>query len=136
MDVDALIVKLAGKSIPEIFAEGGEAHFRALEKEALRSVAGQSGLILAGGGGIIKDEDNIRLMRHNSVLFFLDRSYELLAQSDPSRPLSSSPEAVRALYEQRLPLYRKYADHIIPNNGDPAAAANAIWEEFYETHGA
>ena len=136
VDVDELIVKLAGKSIPEIFAEGGEVHFRAIEKEALRSVAGKNGLVIATGGGIIKDEDNVRLLRHNGVLFFLDRPLEKLVQSDPSRPLSSSPEAVKALYEQRLPLYRKYADHIIPNDGEPAAAVKAIKEGFYETTGA
>lgn len=133
VDVDELIVQNAGKSIVEIFAQVGEPGFRALEKEALRQVAGQNGLIIATGGGIIKDEDNVRLLRHNSTVFFLDRALENLVTSDPARPLSSSEEAVQAMYIQRLPLYRKYAHHIISNNGDMTATVQEIKEKFYET---
>lgn len=133
VDLDELIVQNAGCSIPEIFASGGETRFRALETEALRSIAGQNGLIIATGGGIVKNECNIRLLRHNSTIFFIDRALENLVMCDPDRPLSSSEEAVRALYAQRLPLYRKYAHHIVPNNGDLAAPVREIKEKFYET---
>ena len=133
IDLDELIVQRAGKSIVEIFAEVGETGFRAQEKEALRQVAGQTGLVIATGGGIIKDADNVRLLRHNSVICFIDRALENLIPSDPTRPLSSSYEAVRAMYKQRLPLYRGYADFIVENNGELAAASQTIKEKFYET---
>lgn len=133
IDLDELIVQRAGKSIVDIFAEVGEAGFRAQEKEALRQVAGQTGLVIATGGGIIKDADNVRLLRHNSAICFIDRDLQNLIPSDPTRPLSSSYEAVKAMYEQRLPLYRGYADFIAENNGELSATVQTIKEKFYET---
>ena len=133
VDIDELIAKIAGKPITEIFAEGGEDHFRKIETEALRSVAGKNGQILATGGGIIKKEANVRLLRHNSRIYFIDRPFEALVMSDPSRPLSSSAEAVRAMYDQRLPLYRKYADCIVDNSAAAETAVQRIKEDFYET---
>ena len=89
--------------------------------------------MIATGGGIIKDADNVRLLRHNSAICFIDRDLQNLIPSDPTRPLSSSYEAVKAMYEQRLPLYRGYADFIAENNGELAATVQTIKEKFYET---
>ena len=108
VDLDELIVQRAGKSIVDIFAEVGEA-------------------------GFIKDADNVRLLRHNSAICFIDRDLQNLIPSDPTRPLSSSYEAVKAMYEQRLPLYRGYADFIAENNGELSATVQTIKEKFYET---
>ena len=81
---------------------------------------------------LVKDEDNVRLMRHNGVIFFLDRALERLAIQDPSRPLSSSREAVEALYVQRLPLYRRYSDMTIDNNGAQEDTVRLVKERFDE----
>ena len=104
VDLDDLIRLKAGKSIPDIFAREGEAGFRAREKAALRSVCGGTGLILSTGGGIVKDEDNIRLLRHNGALCFVDR-----------------------------PLYRKFCDFAVENTGAPEDAARRMEEKFHET---
>ena len=133
VDLDELIAKNAGMSIPMIFQLKGEAYFRQLEKDALRSVCGRQGLILSPGGGIVKDEDNIRLMRHNSRIVFLERDLERLAKADPSRPLSASAQAVQKMYEERLPLYRKYSDFIIDNNGAQKETVRRIEEKIHET---
>lgn len=133
VDLDERIVQRAGKSIVDIFAEVGEAGFRVQEKEALRQIAGQTGLVIATGGGVIKDADNVRLLRHNSAICFIDRDLENLIPSDPARPLSSGYEAVRTMYEQRLPLYRGYADFIVENNGEISCTVQQIREKFYET---
>ena len=133
VDLDELIAKNAGMSIPMIFQLKGEAYFRQLEKDALRSVCGRQGLILSPGGGIVKDEDNIRLMRHNSRIVFLDRDLDRLAKADPSRPLSASAQAVQKMYEERLPLYRKYSDFTIDNNGAQKETVRRIEEKIHET---
>ena len=133
VDLDELIAKNAGMSIPMIFQLKGEAYFRQLEKDALRSVCGRQGLILSPGGGIVKDEDNIRLMRHNSRIVFLERDLERLAKADPSRPLSASAQAVQKMYEERLPLYRKYSDFTIDNNGAQKETVRQIEEKIHET---
>lgn len=132
VDVDERIAALAGMSIPDIFARQGEAAFRRLEKQALEEACGRTGLVISPGGGIVKDEDNVRLMRHNGVIFFLDRDLERLAMQDPSRPLSSSREAVEALYVQRLPLYRRYSDMTIDNNGAQEDTVRLVKERFDE----
>ena len=133
VDLDELIAKNAGMSIPMIFQLKGEAYFRQLEKDALRSVCGRQGLILSPGGGIVKDEDNIRLMRHNSRIVFLERDLDRLAKADPSRPLSASAQAVQKMYEERLPLYRKYSDFTIDNNGAQKETVRRIEEKIHET---
>lgn len=133
VDIDVLIAQIAGMSIPEIFRLHDEKHFRAIEKQALRSVCGKTGLVISCGGGIVVDEDNIRLLRHNSTICFLARDLEKLLAADPTRPLSSSQEAVNRMYRQRLPLYDKYSDFTVHNNGAQADAVRAIKEKFYET---
>lgn len=134
VDLDELIAKNAGMSIPMIFQLKGEAYFRQLEKDALRSVCGRQGLILSPGGGIVKDEDNIRLMRHNSRIVFLERDLERLAKADPSpSALRQRTRPVQKMYEERLPLYRKYSDFTIDNNGAQKETVRRIEEKIHET---
>ncbi|MEJ5200370.1 MAG: shikimate kinase, partial [Anaerolineae bacterium] len=62
VDLDDLIVARAGKSIPAIFAEDGEAAFRALEAALCREMAEPSGIVLAVGGGAVVSEANRRAL--------------------------------------------------------------------------
>ena len=71
-------------------------------------------------------------MRHNSRIVFLERDLERLAKADPSRPLSASAQAVQKMYEERLPLYRKYSD-FIDNNGAQKETVRRIEEKIHET---
>jgi len=73
-DSDKEIVKKAGKTIPAIFAEEGEAHFRALEREVIASLSKHSGAVIATGGGAVLSKENVDRLRQNGILFFLDRS--------------------------------------------------------------
>lgn len=106
-DTDDLIVRKAGKSIPEIFAAEGEAAFRRLETEVLAEVSKKSGTVIATGGGIVKNPKNRRLIRQNSVCVFLDREAAELPVD--GRPLSQSA-GVEALYRERFPLYSSWCD--------------------------
>ena len=127
-DADAEIVKRAGMSIPEIFAQQGEAAFRAMESAVLEDLGKQSGLIIASGGGCVTREENYRHLHRNGRIFCLERDLDKL--STDGRPLSQKMPA-EEMYQVRKPLYERFADHHIDNNGSAEAAAGEIlriWE--------
>lgn len=115
VDCDEEIVKRAGCPIPRIFAEQGEEGFRAIETAALAEVAKRSGLVIATGGGVVTQERNYPLMHQNSRILFLDADPTSLPTD--GRPLSQK-KTPAVLYAERLPLYRKMADEIIPVSRD------------------
>ena len=104
VDLDAMIEKTEGAKIREIFARKGEPYFRALEKQILSEVLAQSGQVIATGGGIVMDEENLRLLREQSRLIGLTASMEVLLQrvgKNSKRPLLKGGD-VRARIEQLL----------------------------------
>ncbi len=113
VDSDQKIMELAGKSIPDIFREDGEAAFRALETQVLRELGKQSGLVIATGGGCVTRVENSPLLRCNGTLFWLQRDPEKLPTD--GRPLSQANSPAE-LYRVRRPMYEAFADHRIDNN--------------------
>jgi shikimate kinase len=90
VDLDRLIEKTAGLKVREIFAQKGEAYFRQLEKETLAKVLGQEGQVVATGGGVVLDDDNLALLRERSLLIGLNASTETIlkrAGNGATRPL-------------------------------------------------
>ena len=126
-DADERVVRLAGKTIPEIFAGSGEAGFRALETQALAELGKLSGAILATGGGCVTREENYPLLHQNGTIFWLRRDTALLPRE--GRPLSENAD-LAAMYEQRAPLYARFADRIIDNDGAAEATARKILEAY------
>ena len=115
VDTDAVSVERSGMSIKEMFARHGEAYFRQWEHDVIEEFSKQNGLIIATGGGAIKNEENIQNLKQNGVVMFIDRDLEHLLVTD-DRPLSKDTNAVAKLYEERYPLYTKYGDLRVPNN--------------------
>lgn len=124
-DSDAQVEKTAGKAIKDIFAAQGEAVFRQMEAEAIAAIAKQDGQIIATGGGVVIDPSNVRNLKQNSILVWLDKPADTLSLND-KRPLSPDQAANIRLYQQRLPLYQAAADLRIENCGTADEAANAI----------
>jgi shikimate kinase len=90
VDLDRLIEKTAGLKVREIFTQKGEAYFRQLEKETLARVLSQEGQIVATGGGVVLDDDNLALLRERSLLIGLNASTETIlkrAGNGATRPL-------------------------------------------------
>lgn len=114
VDADAEIVNLAGKPIPEIFAQEGEEIFRQYETQVLAELGKQSCLVIATGGGCVTRERNYPLLHQNSRIFWLKRELDLLPTD--GRPLSQSNQ-LTDMYQKRKSLYKAFADHIIDNNG-------------------
>lgn len=129
VDCDKEIVRRQGCSIAQIFSEQGEAAFRRIETDVLADIAREGGQIIATGGGVVTQAVNMRLLRQNSLLVWLDRPLEKLAIS-AARPLSPNAGANGRLYQQRAPLYQQYADWRLPNEQSAAAAAEKIAAYF------
>jgi len=130
LDTDAVIVAQAGKSIPEIFAEEGEAGFREREARAVAQVANEStGCVIATGGGSILREDNVRALRRTGRIYFLNRAPEFLIPT-ADRPLASSVEAVRKRFEERYGRYCSTCDREIDGNGTVARVAETVRKDF------
>ncbi len=115
VDADAEIVKAAGKSIPDIFAESGEAGFRAIETQVLSELGKRSGLIIATGGGCVTREENYPLLHQNGTIIWLERDIAMLPTE--GRPLSAAG-SLQEMYRIRKPMYQRFADCAIANSGD------------------
>lgn len=127
VDIDARIVRRAGKSVPEIFAEDGEAVFRELEREEADSAGRETGKILITGGGIVKDERNYASLKRNGRIYHLLRDLSKLPTA--GRPLSQRTPLAQ-LWAEREPLYRRFRDAAIDNNGRIQDTAEAVWADF------
>lgn len=128
VDTDQMVVEKAGKTIPEIFAQDGEQAFRDLETAAVQEAAALNGAVIATGGGVILRPENMEALRETGLVFFRDRSPAAIAGEDlTGRPLiGSDSERVYRLYNERLPLYQKYAHHTIPHTDTYEVAAGMI----------
>lgn len=130
VDADHCLEVRAGKPIPEIFAEEGEAGFRARETAVLQELGARSGLVLATGGGCVTREENYPLLHQNAVIVFLTRPLDQLARE--GRPLSEGSD-LTAMYENRLSAYQRFADVTLQNDAPPETVAAQIREAVYET---
>lgn len=133
VDIDAQVAHRAGRSIPELFAQEGEAYFRKLEQEEIEKASLSTGKIIICGGGVVTVAANLPALRRNGRIYQLSRDLGLL--STEGRPLSQS-RSLEELWAEREPLYWLFRDQLIDNNGMPEAAAEEIWRDFCENSGA
>ena len=124
-DTDDEIVKRCGCSIKELISAKGEAYFRDLETEVIRDVSSKSSMIISTGGGAILREENVKCLKRNGRLYFVDADLKRL-QATEDRPLSDTIEKLAELYSQRLEIYRSTADVIVPDMETPGEEAEYI----------
>lgn len=123
VDADAAITEKAGRSIPDIFAESGEAGFRAIETEVLEDLGKRSGLVIATGGGCVTQERNYPLLHQNGRIFWLTRDIGKLPTD--GRPLSQANK-LSDMYQRRKSMYERFADAVIDNDGSIEDTVAAI----------
>jgi shikimate kinase len=116
IELDALIERKAGKTIPEIFQQDGEIAFRELEIEAAREVSRKRNVIIACGGGVVLNKINIDRLKKESVIVYLTASPEVILKRTSSdrneRPLLEATDKaseVRRLLQFRKPFYERAA---------------------------
>lgn len=122
LDLDDLIVKKAGKSIPEIFAEDGEPAFRQMEARLLRQTVekyGENTVVLSLGGGAVTTPASASLLHEKTVCIYLRASLETLLRrlsgETAGRPLADNSVASRLA--EREPVYEKTAHVTVDTDG-------------------
>ena len=111
VDLDKIIEKSEGMKVKDIFSRKGESYFRRAEKQALAAVLFQGEQVIATGGGVVIDEENLRLLRERSFLVCLTAAPEVLlrrAEKSRRRPLLEGrdwAQRIRQLLAQREPKY-------------------------------
>jgi len=128
IDIDKEIEKATGCTIPEIFAREGEEGFRRIETQILAQWGKESGLVIATGGGAVTREENYAHLHQNGRIILLERDLAKLERN--GRPLSQGD--LQALYERRFPLYQRFADCALRNEGEPEDVINQILEVSHE----
>ena len=127
VDADQALEETTGRKITDILPSQGEAAFRALETQTLADLGKQSGLVIATGGGCVTREENYNLLHQNGTVFWLTRQLDKLPTQ--GRPLSRD---LGQMYARREPMYRRFADAAVSNDGSVEQTVREIrriWEE-------
>ncbi len=119
IDADVEIERRAGRTIREIFAADGEAHFRALERERLAKLLTESNLVIAAGGGAVLSAQTRKLLKETSFVVYLKVSPAVAearivsdattAERRPALTTLSRRSEIETLMAARLPLYEACA---------------------------
>jgi shikimate kinase len=117
-DIDSIIEQKQKKKISQIFAEQGESCFRKLEKKTLRQISQKASLVISCGGGIVLDNENIRIMKQSGAMICLTSRPDIIlarTQGRSHRPLlnvDNPQETIGQLLKIRAPFYAQ-ADYTI-----------------------
>ena len=118
VDMDDFIVESTGKTIPELF-EVSEEYFRECETKACRSLSNKQKTVIASGGGVVKNKENMNLFKDNSIIIFLDRPVDNIVgdiEIKNSPLLANGSDVVYKLYNERYDLYKNQCHYRIENN--------------------
>jgi shikimate kinase len=120
IEVDAIIAKMASKSISDIFRDNGEIYFRELEIKAIKKATVGTKQVIACGGGVVLNTINIDRLRETGVVINLTASPEIvlkrIEKDGENRPLLNvnwPPERIKDLMKFRRPFYDRAADFIV-----------------------
>jgi shikimate kinase len=133
IDLDSEIERTTGRRVSDIFQEEGESVFRGLEADALVKAGTQDPSVVACGGGVVLEPANRITLRATGVAVYLDVPLDQLHARVPpasDRPLIRREGDIERLLEEREPLYREFAAHVVEGSGTPAEVAAAIEEEL------
>ncbi|KAA9004014.1 shikimate kinase [Paenibacillus spiritus] len=125
LDLDERIEEREGRSIPEIFARGGEEEFRRIESRELLLALREKELVLSTGGGAVLAPGNAEAMGKGGYVAALTATAEELVSrvgQDPNRPLlaGDASERIHRLLRERAGAYG-FADCTIDTTGRSAA---------------
>ena len=130
-DVDKYLERKENVKISTLFSEKGEEHFRNLETKYLRELSQKNRIIISTGGGAVKREENMEILKEKGIVVFLSRKIEDIAKENhEARPLLQDINNIYKLYDERIELYKRYSDIIIENNGTLQEVTDRTAEEI------
>lgn len=139
IDMDAEIERRQGCTIPALFARAGEAHFRTLERALVRELAARRELVVAPGGGIVLNPDNLRDFAEGGLVVCLRASPEMILArvgGDANRPLLQVEDKlgrIRELLARRQPLYDAIPHQLETDGLTPEQVAEDVLALFAST---
>ncbi len=118
IETDLLIEKMAGKSIPKIFSEDGEALFRGYELKACKNVAQLTKSIISCGGGVVLNKENVDVLKQTCQMVLLTATVEVIyrramGEGKENRPIINKEEPfkeIEKLLRYREPYYKSAAE--------------------------
>ena len=132
IDTDELIVEEENRSINKIFEENGEEYFREIETSILIKTLNNDNQIISTGGGIIKKDENIKLLKEKSIFIYLEADDKTLynrVKNNKGRPLlnvDNMQEKITTLLKERENKYKQAHNTISTKNKEPNDIANEI----------
>ncbi len=136
IDMDLLIEEREGRTISDIFAADGEPYFRAVERRLVKELSARQGLVIATGGGVVADPENVRVFEGTGMLVCLDAAPESVLERvahETHRPLLAAPDRekrIRDLLDKRRAAYASVSLHIDTNGLTPVGVVERIVEEM------
>jgi len=122
VDLDKIIEQSEGMKVKDIFSRRGESYFRRAEKQALTEVLFQGEQVIATGGGVVIDEENLRLLREKSFLVCLTAAPEVLlrrAEKSRRRPLLEDGDRAQRIQQLLAQREKNYAQaHVAVDTSD------------------
>ena len=133
IDLDAEIERDEGKPVAQIFADEGEDAFRAMEASALVEAGTHDPAVVSCGGGVVLEPANRISLRNTGTVVYLDVPLDVLrrrVRPAAERPLIREDGDLERLLQERGPMYREFAAHVVDGSGPPGEVADAIVEEL------
>jgi shikimate kinase len=132
LDADAIIEKDAGLKLRQIIARYGEAAFLEREQKAIIGLGDFKNHVICPGGSVVYSPAAMNFLQENAIIVFLDASLENIKKRAGNivarGVVGAHGKSLEALFHERLPLYKKYAELIIPvaESFDPEHIAGQI----------
>ncbi len=140
VDLDAVIVEREGMSIPDIFAQYGEPHFRELEAKYIRELS--DGYIVATGGGALINDSTAEFARKSGLSVYINTSFQncyMRIKNDKNRPLvvNNTKEQLEELYNKRSEIYKRNSMCMVNGNARDIIICTEIIKlaKYFEEHG-
>ena len=136
LDTDTVIEARAGKTISQIFDERGEARFRELEKRIVKELALRNRTVIATGGGLVTDPENMTSLQQHAYVVCLWASPETIwsrVKNQSHRPLLNEPdplEKIKRLLAERAPFYKKANVLLNTELRSPREVAQQVLHQF------
>ena len=124
-DTDHDVETAEGRSVSDIFVDSGEDHFRVLERAAVASALAEHGGVLSVGGGAVLDPETRALLTDHTVVFLRVGLSEAVKRVGlgSARPLllGNVRGRIKALLDERTPVYESVADLVVDTDHKPPA---------------